>query len=152
MDTLRTHTSDRFEPTWWTLETHESAWDRVKEAMKRDWAQTKADFGGSAPNLNQGVEDTIKQAVGTDAIPGPGQPNVSGGIPAPNWERDEALARYGVGARLQYGMLYPLWSDELDATLAREWAEGKHRILHDWRDVKFAVRRGYDAVAAQNLL
>ena len=142
----------RFEANWWTLETHESAWDRVKEALKRDWEQTKADFGGTAPELNQGVEDTVKQAVGMDAIPGPGQANVPGGLETPNWTRYEDSVRYGVGARVQYGQQYPAWSDELETTLAKEWEEGKDRVKRDWVQVKAAVRRGYEAVATQKLL
>lgn len=143
----------RFQPTWWKLETHESAWDRIKEALRRDWEQTKADFGGRAPDLNQGVEDTVKQAAGTDAIPGRGQPNVPGGTPAPkSWDRDEESARYGVGAHVQYGKQYPTWSDELESTLSKEWEEGKHRVKRDWQQVKTAVRRGYEAVASQKLL
>lgn len=145
-------TSQRFQPKWWTLETHESAWDRVKEALKRDWEQTKADFGGRAPELNQGVEDTVKQAVGKDAIPAPGRPNVPGGTESPSWARDEEYIRYGVGARMQFGRQYPTWSDELETTLSKEWEDGKERVKHDWAQVKTAVRRGYEGVASQKLL
>ena len=160
MDTQRSNTAapaadtnSRFQPTWWTLDTHESVWERVKEALRRDWEQTKADFSGSAQELNQGVEDTIKQAVGADAIPAHDQPNVPGGTPAPrSWETDEDLLRFGVGAHAHYNKAHPTWSDELETTLAKEWDEGKHRVRRDWSEVKIAVRRGYEAVASQKLL
>jgi hypothetical protein len=58
-------------PSWWT-DKHTSAWDRVKEAFQRDWAQTRADFSDKEPDLNQNVGDTVKQALGSEPIPPPG--------------------------------------------------------------------------------
>lgn len=58
-------------PAWWN-DAHTSDWDRVKEALRRDWEQTKADFSvGDAVELNQNAADTIKQAVGSDPVPPP---------------------------------------------------------------------------------
>ncbi len=58
-------------PAWWT-DKHTSAWERVKEAFRRDWEQTKADFSStSGRDLNQNVGDTVKQAVGSAPIPPP---------------------------------------------------------------------------------
>ena len=31
-------------PNWWN-DKHNSAWDRAREALHRDWEQTKSDFG-----------------------------------------------------------------------------------------------------------
>ena len=53
-------------PNWWTKE-NDSAWDRTKAALKRDWDQTKHDFGGKEPDTNQKVGDTVKQAAGKEA-------------------------------------------------------------------------------------
>ncbi len=59
-------------PGWWN-EGHASAWDRVKDAFRRDWEQTRVDFASkNARNLNQGVSDTLKQVFGTAHIPPPG--------------------------------------------------------------------------------
>lgn len=57
-------------PSWWT-DQHTSSWDRVKEAFRRDWEQTKADLSGqkSGRDINQDVGDTIKQAAGKQPIP-----------------------------------------------------------------------------------
>ena len=42
------------QPSWWNEEKHGSAWDRVKQAMKRDWEQTKNDVGSKkAADLDQ---------------------------------------------------------------------------------------------------
>lgn len=62
-------------PSWWT-EQPTSDWDRVKEALKRDWEQTKWDFGSSTGrDLRQTAADTVKQALGLEPIPLPHQPN-----------------------------------------------------------------------------
>lgn len=43
---------------------------KVKEALKRDWEQTKHDFNKkSGQNLNQDAGDTIKQATGSEPVP-----------------------------------------------------------------------------------
>lgn len=56
-------------PGWWT-EQHTSSWERVREAFRRDWEQTKADFTAkSGLDLNQGLTDTIKQAAGSAPVP-----------------------------------------------------------------------------------
>ncbi|MFO0604435.1 MAG: hypothetical protein U0324_14725 [Polyangiales bacterium] len=58
-------------PSWWN-DQYTSDWDRVKEALRRDWEQTKADFKVSgAVDLNQNVVDTVKQAVGDQPVPPP---------------------------------------------------------------------------------
>ena len=62
-----------FHPSWWTEQKHGGAWERVKEAMKRDLEQTKNDFTPGAPDLDQDVGDTINQATGRVAIPRPDQ-------------------------------------------------------------------------------
>ncbi len=55
-------------PQWWT-EKHTSAWERVKDALERDWEQTKSDFSSSGHNLKQDAGDTVKQAFGSEPVP-----------------------------------------------------------------------------------
>ncbi|MDO9017846.1 MAG: hypothetical protein Q8S73_03550 [Deltaproteobacteria bacterium] len=58
-------------PQWWN-DNHTSTWDRVKEALRRDWEQTKNDFSSeSGADLNQDVGDTVKQATGAEPLPPP---------------------------------------------------------------------------------
>ena len=118
-------------PNWWSKE-YDSAWDRVKAAFRRDWEQTKHDFGGDAPDLDQDVDDTIGQAVGSRPIP-PGN--------LPNFDADEPAYRYGYGARLHYGEQYPSWNPDLEGQLEEEWnsLEGG-----DWRSRRAAIRRGWE--------
>ena len=50
--------------------------NKSKEALKRDWEQTKHDFNkDKGKELNQDVGDTVGQAVGKKPIPPPNVPN-----------------------------------------------------------------------------
>lgn len=56
-------------PQWWN-DKHSSTWERVREALRRDWEQTKADFSSSDDaDLNQNIGDTVKQGLGKEPIP-----------------------------------------------------------------------------------
>lgn len=63
-------------PAWWRPE-HQTLWTRVRDAMERDWEQTKADFSGgkNGADLNQHVGDTVRQALGQEPIPTLEAPN-----------------------------------------------------------------------------
>lgn len=113
-------------PEWWNKD-HDSAWERVKDALHRDWEQTKHDFGGNAPDLNQSVGDTVSQAAGKQSIP---PENV------PNYEEFEPAMRYGYGARMHYGERYPEWSEDLDRELRADWPE-------DYDRSRDAIRYGW---------
>ena len=104
-------------PKWWN-ERHESSWERVKAAFKRDWDQTKHDVGGKQPDTNQGIGDTVKQASGKEAIPPRGMPN---------YEQTEDAYRFGYGARQQYADRYPQWDSSLEEQLARDWKDTYER-------------------------
>jgi hypothetical protein len=115
-------------PTWWTRE-HDSAWDRVKAAFRRDWEQTKHDFGADEPDLDQDVDDTVKQAVGKQPIPAPG---------VPNFDEYEPAFKFGYGAKQHYGSKFSQWNDDLETSLKRDYGE------KDWNRCRRAVRRGWD--------
>ena len=146
------------QPSWWTEEKHGSAWQRVKDAMKRDWEQTKHDLGGKGADLDQDVDDTVKQAAGTEAIPPIPVPNA----PSPkkktgantfeddysrntSWDDVESPIAFGYGARDQYGSRYAQWDDELERTLRTDWdATHKSAAGRKWDEVKAWVRMGFD--------
>ena len=76
-------------PRWWR-EDHTSAWTRIKEAMRRDWEQTKHDFSKkSGQELHQNVGDTVKQMAGKEPVGG-------------DWNSVEPAMRYGYGAGRNY--------------------------------------------------
>src|SRR6185503_16429976 len=110
--------------TWWNRE-HDSAWDRVKAAFRRDWEQTKHDFGADKPDLNQNVDDTVKQAAGKEPIPPAG---------VPNFEEYEPAFKFGYGARQYYGSRFNQWNPELEESLKRDYGP------QDWKRCRRAIQ------------
>jgi hypothetical protein len=91
--------------SWYTDE-HMGAWDRIKAAFANDWEQTKRDFGSkSARDLDQDVDDTLKQAMGSEDA----------------FENREQAFRFGYAAQSQYRSQYPQWNDDLDSRLRQEY-------------------------------
>jgi hypothetical protein len=123
-------------PSWWT-ESHTSGWERTKEALRRDWEQTKADFTDGGRELNQDVGDTVKQAAGKQPIPPGNTAN-----PPDSWDDLEPALRYGHGARHYYSN--EEWNDQLESRLRDDWSSAGNES--SWERVKNAVRRGWDSV------
>ena len=120
-----------------------SAWERVKKAFANDWEQTKADFGSkSARDMDQDVDDTVKQAAGIEPIPPPGQPTKSSNDRALTWDEVEGPMRFGYGARQQYGAQHQTWNDHVEKQLRTDWEAGS--AGSKWDEVKAIVRRGYE--------
>lgn len=116
---------------------HDTAWDRVREALARDWEQTRHDFGlASGNDLHQHVGDTVMQALGEESIPPPHVP-CAGAV----WS-DEAALRYGYSAAL--GPNYhdhSDWTPQLELKLQHDWLglpSGR-----EWLEVRDAVRYGW---------
>ncbi len=126
-------------PTWWN-EQYNSTWDRVREAFRRDWEQTKADLWREGRDLHQTVSDTVKQALGTEPLPLPHQPTPH--LYQDEWERVERALRYGYGARAQYAE-HADWDDRLEEVLRNEWAT--LNTDQPWKDARDHVRRGWDS-------
>ena len=83
-----------------------SSWDRVKKAFANDWEQTKADFGSdTARDMDQDVDDTIKQMAGSDDA----------------FENREQAFRFGYVANQRYHDNHPTWDDDLDMKLRDEY-------------------------------
>jgi hypothetical protein len=129
-------------PRWWTEE-NETAWDRIKMAMKRDWDQTKHDFGGKNADTNQKIGNTSRQAAGQEAIPPRGQPA---------YEELEPAYRYGYGARLQYGEQYPDWDNDLERRLEEEWRALDPARKEKWEQDRAAIRYGWNYIDEQENL
>jgi hypothetical protein len=119
-------------PQWWTKE-NDSAWERVKEAFKRDWDQTKHDMGGRQPDTAQNVNDTVKQASGNQPIPPRGEPV---------YEKAEPAYRFGYGARAYYGNRFSTWDDKLETELQRDWRSTNPQGNWD-EDVEY-IRQGWE--------
>jgi len=124
-------------PAWYSNE-DDSAWERIKEAFRRDWRQTKHDFGGKEPDLNQQVGDTVSQATGSKPIPAA---NAKTPHPAPASEAyseaDEPAYRFGYAAYRHYGKRSD-WGDATEAQLESDWGDKA-----DWQRRRAAVQRGW---------
>ena len=119
-------------PTWWTQE-NDSAWEKTKAAMKRDWDQTKHDMGGKQPDTDQNVNHTVKQAAGSESIPPRGERV---------YDEVEPALRFGHGARKYYGTKYPKWNPELEKELRRDWRTSAPEA--DWDEDLVYVKTGWN--------
>lgn len=146
---------DRANPAWWT-EKHDSSWERVREAMRRDWEQTKYDMGVGGRQLDQDVGETVKQAAGKQAIPPRNVPTPDEDFTAVTpstrggWDDVEGPLGYGYGARMTYGEKYPVWNEELERNLETDWRASDRETSHPWQRAKSMVRRGYEYVAGKS--
>jgi len=127
------------DPSWWN-NTHSSAWERTKEALHRDWEQTKADLTKGGHELNQDVGDTVKQSAGKQPIPPGNRPNPA--TDPDDWAEFEPAVRYGYGARQHYGA--QAWDAEVEGKLRKDWVQSGNESA--WDRVKAAVRRGWESV------
>jgi hypothetical protein len=126
-------------PSWWT-EDHTKGWEGVKEAFRRDWEQTKADFSKTkGQKLDQQVGDTVKQAIGKERIPPPGEPNH-----ADAFGQVEPAYRFGYGARLKYGSAEETkaWNDQTEKQLSQDWSSTGAQ--QSWSDARQDVRKAWD--------
>jgi hypothetical protein len=121
-------------PKWWTEE-NDSAWNRVKLAVKRDWDQTKHDLGGDEPETNQSAGRTVNQARGKETIPPRGQPA---------YAELEPAHRFGYGARSHYGPDFDTWDDELETRLKEEWKQIAPQRKQTWMQDRAAIRHGWE--------
>jgi hypothetical protein len=132
----------KWRPSWWSDAVHGSAWDHAKEAMRRDWSQTKHDLHVGGHEMNQSASDTLKQAAGREHLPTINQANPPEVIGV--WTDAEVPYRYGYAARRQFGAEHSEWSPELEAKLKHEWMTAQDWIAHDWESARRFVRRGYE--------
>lgn len=132
----------KWQPSWWNTG-HEGTWDRVKEAMRRDWQQTKQDLhikGGH--ELNQSAKDTVKQSTGKEPLPSierANPPKVIG-----NWDDAELPVEYGYAAREHYKD-HSGWTTDLESKLKNEWTSAKDKTGRTWEDVRDHVKYGFEA-------
>jgi hypothetical protein len=122
-------------PRWYTNQ-DDSAWERVKEAFRRDWDQTKHDFGGAAPDLNQQVGDTVSQATGSKPIPPPNARTPHKDDHDIYQDVDEPAYKYGYAAYHHFGTNRD-W-DAAEADLRSDWHDDT-----DWTNHRRAIHRGW---------
>lgn len=135
--------STSWRPAWWKDDKHESAWSRIKDALRRDWDQTKKDLHLGGHELNQSLTDTLRQASGEQSIPPIDQANPPKIIG--DWDEAELPLGYGVGARHEFGQQHSSWDNELEGKLRSGWEDPGHEGRKNWDDVKGIVKRGWES-------
>jgi hypothetical protein len=123
-------------PDWYTP-ADATTWDRVKQALARDWAQTKHDLHVGGHEMNQKLGDTVSQVGGREALPAGDAPNPPKVID--RWEDAEVAIGFGYACRTHYGERYPEWTSALASKLRSDW-KGER----PWREVELYVRHGYE--------
>jgi len=131
-------TMQQTRPAWYTKE-DDTAWERVKAAFRRDWTQTKHDFGGNEPNLNQKMGDTVSQATGSKPIPAGNTPTCHCDSKSADYDAtSEPAYKYGYLAYRHFGKECD-WCDNTEARLQRDFDDDEK-----WERNRLAVRRGWD--------
>ncbi len=116
----------------WYKDEFDNGWQRTKAAFANDWEQTKHDFGSKTDrDLNQDVDDTLKQAAGSrDAF-----------------ENHEQAFRFGYAAQRHYKTKYPTWNNDLESQLRNDYGTDFDRdrpfIRHAY-EYRFATPAGTD--------
>lgn len=139
---------------------HLAAWDRAKEALRRDWEQTLSDLSSGGASLNQSAADTVKQATGAAPVPArqaKTHPDASADVARQRgriadlrreWGQVEPAVRYGYGARLEHDD--DVWDERVEGRLMIGWEE-----MHAggvWEEARPFVRHGWDAVRTEGPL
>jgi hypothetical protein len=124
-------------PGWWTA-AHAITWENVKDALHRDWDQTRRDLDLGGHELNQNMHNTLAQAVGAEAAPAIDVANPP--VVIGRWEDAETAIGFGYAARTHYGDRYPAWDLELSRQLAKDW---KSESM-PWKTSEIYIHHGYD--------
>jgi hypothetical protein len=132
----------KWRPSWWTDEVHGAAWERVKEAMRRDWKQTRHELGVGGHEMNQTLTDTVPQAAAKEHVPTVNEANPPKVIG--DWSEVEIPYGYGYGARTEFGAQHPQWNEGLEQLLEGEWVAAEDYVRYDWGTVRSLVRCGYE--------
>ena len=114
----------------WYKDDYDNGWQRVKAAFANDWEQTKHDFGSkSSRGLGQDVNDTVKQAAGSEDA----------------FAKHEPAFRFGYAAQRHYRTQYPTWNSDLDTRLRSDYGTDYDR---DRAFIRHAYEYRYPTAAA----
>jgi len=137
-------TTELRRPSWYTDE-DDGAWTKIKAAFRRDWQQTKHDFGGKQPDLNQRAGDTMSQAAGRKPIP---PDNAKTSHPDETAaevydEADEPAYRFGYAASRHFP---GDWDDRMEETLRADYGGDET----EWERRHGAIRRAWNYGRREN--
>jgi hypothetical protein len=157
-------------PGWWST-THDTAWQRTKDALRRDWEQTQNDITGGGHDLNQDAGDTFRQARGRQNIPAGNVPNIPDANDierhakaaekeakkeakkeskeakkeARRWEKAEDAVQYGYGS----GLYRTGDWNASETDLRKEWSSLDRD--RSWEDARDDIEYGWRGARTQPL-
>jgi hypothetical protein len=156
--------TQQWHASYWDENKHGSAWERVKEAIKRDWVQTKADFNAhpGAPNplyvtnelddRPQGATASAETTTGQNVIRPGGVQDPKGFTKTRDVKEGERLEHefednlvaieYGFVAHEYYGPRFGDWNEEVERKLESEWNPQETGMKFD--QAKRYVKKGWD--------
>ena len=120
-------------PGWWGADI-ESAWNRVKDAVKREWTQYDLGPFGKA-DLNQPIGGAVRQAQSWEDIPPHGKPK---------YDEIELAFRFGYGAHVQFGGNHASWDKDLVEFLREEWEKLPANQRRSWMEDRTTIRYGWE--------
>ncbi|MFI5298000.1 MAG: hypothetical protein ACHREM_07870 [Polyangiales bacterium] len=127
-------------PAWWT-ERHQTAWERVKDAIKRDWRKMKGAVGHPIGHEPDGV------GASTASRGANGVRDLSVHLPSKSrsWKDAEPAVRFGGGARAYFAEDTE-WDTDLDRRLAVEWT--RFYPNRPWYQERDDARHGWEGMAS----
>lgn len=116
-------------PVFWS-DDHASAWARIRDAIAKDWLQTRFDLGlKGGVDLGQDVGDTIGEAISA------AEPERR----ALSWEEAQPAVRLGHGASRHFAARS--WDSPLQGLLRAEWERMDTGV--SWGDARSFVHDGW---------
>lgn len=125
-------------PIWWN-QMHDRAWERVKDAFKRNWNQKNYEYGVH-PEVDQS-RHTAKELTNRNVL------NILSRLAF--YEEAEPAYCFGYGARLHYGVRFSEWNVELEFRLKADWEMADRRRRSRWLQDRELVLRGWDYATHQ---
>lgn len=120
-----------------------TAWDRVRETVRREWEQAKHRLAHAAGHdLDDDAMITPVRDAPSGAMPASeylGLQVVSGA-----WEEVEYPIGYGYAARRKHATEHPIWNEGIEQRLRSEWEARHEKAQPSWSDVGVLVRYGYE--------
>lgn len=132
------------------------SWDQLEVEARREWEQSETAFG----RLWDDVKDAIRR--GWEEVRDALDIETDYAALEPTY-REHFLTRYRDSGHeyawyepaYRYGYMtalddryadYPVWDDDLESRIQRDWGTAYYESESPWEDVKDAVRRGWESV------
>jgi hypothetical protein len=130
-------------PVWWLTE-YTTAWERTKDALRRDWLATMNDFDAAA---SRQLARDLRRGMGFEGAPAMVMFEAPPTPPPKVFELAEPALRYGFAAASHYHA-HAVWNPALEAVLRSEWTQSP--TARPWSVVVDDVRRGWESARGRS--